>query len=101
MVGTLARALLGRKIPLDRNDLRATVEGRIVGTLNAIKIESIAVHYEFPVPPEFREAAERALRLHPAGCPAHESVKGAIAVTWDARVQVGDEVMTLASDASD
>ena len=28
--------------------------------------------------------------MHPAGCPAHESVKGAIAVTWDARLHVGD-----------
>src|SRR6476646_6960237 len=101
MVGTLARALLGRNIPLAREDLHTTVEGRIVGTLNTIKIESIAVHYAFPVPPEYREVAERALRVHPVGCPAHESVKGAIAVTWDARVRVGDEVIALSSADSE
>lgn len=46
-------------------------------------------------PPEAREAAERALAAHPQGCPAHESVKGAIAISWDARLRVGDEVVSL------
>jgi hypothetical protein len=46
-----------------------------------------------------REATERALALHPQGCPAHQSVQGAIEVTWDARVRVGDEVVTFRSQA--
>jgi hypothetical protein len=53
------------------------------------------VHYDLAIPPEHREAAERALRVHPEGCPARQSVKDAIAITWDARLRVGDEVLEL------
>jgi len=42
-----------------------------------------------------REATELALTLHPQGCPAYQSVKGAIEVTWDAVVRVGDETVHL------
>jgi len=95
MYGTLAGALAARKIPYDRKTFTATVDGRIVGVGKTIKIESIAVHYRLSVPPEAREAAERALAVHPQGCPAHESVKAAIAVTWDATMAVGDETITV------
>src|SRR6266851_945729 len=78
MFGTLAGALSGRKIPFDRSQFMATVDGRIVGVGRTIRIESIALHYDLTAPPEHREAIERALRLHPEGCPAHQSVKGAI-----------------------
>jgi len=47
------------------------------------------------VPAESREPTERALTLHPEGCPAHQSVQGAIEVTWEARVRFGAEVVTL------
>jgi hypothetical protein len=33
--------------------------------------------------------------VHPHGCPAHQSVKDAITITWDATLPVGDEVMTM------
>jgi uncharacterized OsmC-like protein len=75
----------------------ATVEGRIVGVGKTIRIRSIHMHYELAVPADSREATERALTLHPQGCPAHQSVQGAIGVTWDARVKVGDEVVTFRS----
>ena len=68
-----------------------------MGVGKTIKIESIAVHYRLSVPPEAREAAERALTAHPQGCPAHESVKGAITVTWDATMAVGDHIITARS----
>jgi hypothetical protein len=55
------------------------------------------VHYELAVPADSREATERALALHPQGCPAHQSVQGASEVRWDARVRVGDEVATFRS----
>jgi uncharacterized OsmC-like protein len=97
MYGTLAGALSGRKIRFDRQSYVATVDGRIVGAGKTIRIESIAMHYELTVPPESREAAERALRVHPEGCPAHQSVQGAISVAWDAQLHVGDEVVTLSS----
>lgn len=97
MYGTLAGALSGRKIRFDRQSYSATVDGRIAGAGKTIRIQSIVLHYDLTVPPEAREAAIRALRVHPQGCPAHESVKGAITVTWDAILHVGDEVMEINS----
>jgi len=47
------------------------------------------------VPPDARDATARALALHVQGCPAHQSVKDAIGITWDATVQVGDQTITL------
>ena len=95
MFGTLRGALAGRKIAFDRDSFTASVEGRIVGHGKTIKIRSIHVHYELAVPADTLEPTERALMAHPAGCPAHESVKGAIDVTWDARVHVGDRMVEL------
>ena len=97
MFGTLAGALAGRKIRFNRNTYSATVDGRIAGYGKTIRIESIAIHYDITLPPEARETAIRAIRVHPQGCPAHESVKAAIAVTWDATVHFGDETLTLSS----
>ncbi|GAC1645492.1 MAG: hypothetical protein NVS4B12_11600 [Ktedonobacteraceae bacterium] len=98
MYGTLAGALSGRKIRFDRQAFTATVDGRIVGIGKTIRIESIVVHYDLTIPAENREAAERALRVHPEGCPAHQSVKGAIDVTWDAVLHIDDGVVTLKSE---
>src|SRR5581483_3188770 len=77
MYGTLRGALAGRKVPFDRESYAATVEGRIVGIGKTIRIKSIHMRYELTVPAESREATERALALHPQGCPAHQSVQGA------------------------
>lgn len=96
MFGTLRGALAGRKIAYDKESFRATAEGSIVGVGKTIRIRSIHLHYDLAVPAEAREAAERALALHPAGCPAHESVRGAIDVTWDATLRAGGDTVTLA-----
>jgi uncharacterized OsmC-like protein len=101
MYGTLRGALAGRKIQFDRDSFKATVEGRIVGIGKTIRIQSIHVHYDLAVPADAREATERALVLHPAGCPAHQSVKGAIAVTWDATVRAGNETIALRGEDGD
>ena len=95
MYGTLRGALAGRKIAFDRESFKASVEGRIEGVGKTIRITAIHVHYDVTVPPESREAAERALAVHPEGCPAHQSVKDAIAVTWDATLEAGGEVLKL------
>ena len=95
MFGTLRGALAGRKIAFDRNSLAATVEGKITGVGKTIRITAIHVHYDLAVPADAREATERALAVHPEGCPAHQSVQGAIAVTWDATLKVGDETVSL------
>ena len=99
MFGTLAGALAGRKIPFDRRTFTATVDGRITGVGETIRIESIAIQYDLMAPPEHRAAIERALRAHPEGCPAHQSVKGAITVTWAATLHLGDEVAELRQGA--
>jgi uncharacterized OsmC-like protein len=99
MYGTLAGALSGRKMPFDRQLYTATVDGRIVGIGKTIRIESIVVHYNLTVSPDSRAAAERALYVHPEGCPAHQSVKAAIKITWDATLHVGEEAIRLSSEA--
>ncbi len=98
MYGTLRGALAGRKIEFDRDTFKATVEGRIVGIGKTIRIKAIHVHYDLVVPAEARDAAERALALHPQGCPAHQSVKDAIDITCAATLQAGDEVVTLSGE---
>jgi uncharacterized OsmC-like protein len=95
MYGTLRGALAGRKIAFDRDSYTATVEGRIVGIGKTIRITAIHVHYNLAVPADAREATERALEVHPEGCPAHQSVKDAIAITWSATLRAGEQVMTL------
>jgi uncharacterized OsmC-like protein len=95
MYGTLRGALAGRKVGFDRDSFKATVDGRISGIGKTIRIKSIHVHYDLAVPAEDREGAERALRLHPEGCPAHQSVKDAIEITWDASIRVDGKALTL------
>ena len=99
MFGTLAGALSGRKILFDRSQFTAIVDGRIVGVGRTIRIESIALHYDLTAPAEHREAIERALRVHPEGCPAHQSVKDAIKVTWAATLRLDERVVEV-SDAA-
>ena len=98
MYGTLAGALSGRKIPFDRQLYTATVNGRIVGIGKTIRIQSISIYYDLTIPAESRTAAERALHVHPEGCPAHQSVKDAIKVTWDATLHIDGEVIRLNSE---
>ena len=100
MYSTLAGALSGRKIPFDRQLYTATVDGRIVGIGKMIRIKSITVHYDLTIPAESRTAAERALHVHPEGCPAHQSVKDAFMVTWDATLHIDGEVVRLSSEVS-
>ena len=98
MYGTLRGALAGRKIEFDRDGYTASVEGRIVGIGKTIRIASIHVHDELAVPADAREATERALEIHPQGCPAHQSVKDAISISWSATVRAGEQVLTLHED---
>jgi uncharacterized OsmC-like protein len=95
MYGTLRGALAGRKVRIDRDSFKATVDGCISGIGKTIRIKSIHVHYDLAVPEEDRDAAERALRFHPEGCPAHQSVKDAIEITWDALIHTGKEAFSV------
>jgi uncharacterized OsmC-like protein len=95
MYGTLRGALAGRQIAFDRDTYTATIEGKIVGIGKTIRIAAIHVHYDLAVPADAREATERALAVHPQGCPAHQSVKDAIAITWSAALKAGAETVEL------
>jgi len=95
MYGTLRGALAGRKIAFDRETYKASVEGRIVGIGKTIRIRSIHVHYDLAVPPDAAEATGRALAVHVQGCPAHQSVKDAIVISWDATLRAGDRTVTI------
>ena len=98
MYGTLRGALAGRKIAFDRDTFAATVDGRITGIGKTIRITSIHVHYNVAVPADALEPAERALAVHVQGCPAHQSVKDAIAITWAATLQAGEQVISLSGE---
>ncbi len=86
MFGTLARALSARKVEFDPNTYTADVLGTIEGADNqTIHITKIHVVFHLPdIAAEQRAAADRAVKFHAGGCPAHESVKDAIAITWEA-----------------
>jgi uncharacterized OsmC-like protein len=99
MYGTLRGALAGRRIPFDADSFTATAEGRIAGpNATTIRILSIHVRYDLTIPPEHRAATERALRVHPAGCPVHASLQAAIPIRWSATLRLGDETVLLDSD---
>ena len=87
MYGTLAGALRARKVEFDRSSFTADVEGTIEGTGNdTIRITKIHVNYHVAIPAAQRDTFDRALRVHAAACPAHESVKDAIEITCSAEV---------------
>ena len=58
--------------------LTAAVEGDIEAVGKVLRITRIRVRYALAIPAGKREAAERAVAKHPAGCPAHNSVQGCI-----------------------
>ena len=82
MYGTFGGALRARKVEFDPASYTADVEGTIEGPESkTIHITKIHVKYRIAIPAAQRETAERAHLVHAAGCPAHESVKDAIAIT--------------------
>jgi len=87
MYGTLAGALSARNVRFDRSRYTATVDGLIEGVGATIRITEIALHYHLAIPQGTRVETDRALQVHPQGCPAHQSVKDAIRVTWDAEIE--------------
>ena len=87
MYGTLAGALSARHVTFDRSRYEAQVEGRIEGIGRTIRISAIHVHYQLRISAGTRVETERALRVHPERCPAHQSVKDAIAITFDADIE--------------
>ena len=56
------------------------VEGDIEKVDRTIKISEIRVTYRAKLPGDQKETVERVMQIHPAGCPAHQSVKDAIRI---------------------
>jgi uncharacterized OsmC-like protein len=62
----------------------ALVEGDIEEVEGVLKITKIRLKYQFRVPPGAREKAERALAVYAEKCPAYQTVKNCIDVSWSA-----------------
>lgn len=86
MTGTLAGALVARKIPTSGERLMADAEGVIENVDGHPLITRIRVHYRVKVPRGKREEAERAIAIHEKGCPASQSVQRGIAIEWDGEI---------------
>ena len=63
---------------MEPGKLEALVEGDIEKVERTMKITEIRVRYKLPIPGDMQETAERVMRVHPAGCPAYQSLKEAI-----------------------
>lgn len=55
-------------------------------------LTGIHVVYALATPPGTRETVERALSRHASKCPTAMTLRGAVEVTWEARVEEGGEV---------
>lgn len=53
---------------------------------DVLRITKIRVHYHVQVPAGKEEAVERLLEVYADKCPAYQSVKGCIDVSWDAEL---------------
>lgn len=67
--------------------MTADVEGDIEKVERTIRITEIRVKYHLPISAEEQETADRVLKVHPAGCPAHESVKDSIRIKIEVEYQ--------------
>jgi organic hydroperoxide reductase OsmC/OhrA len=65
-------------------NLRADVEGDIEDVDGVLRITRIRLRYHARIPSGKREEVERALEVYADKCPAYQSVKGCIDVSWDA-----------------
>ncbi len=87
MTGTLAGALAARHIRVPREGLWAEAEGKIENVEGKPFITSIHVHYHLTVAEGKRAEAERVVGIHEKGCPAAQSVKRGIGISWDAEIE--------------
>jgi hypothetical protein len=78
MMGTLATALAGRKIPTHTDRYKAQVEGDIESIDGVLRIARIRVDYSLKVPAGKTAEAEEVFAGYIKGCPAAMSVIGCI-----------------------
>ena len=80
MMGTLATALAGSKIPTHTDRYRALVEGDIEDIDGVLRISRIRVDYVLKVPAGKAEEAREVFAGYLKGCPAAMSVIGCIEI---------------------
>ncbi len=87
MTGTLAGALAARQIRVPSEALWSEVEGRIENVEGKPFITAIHVRYHLRVPAGQRQEAERVVGFHERGCPASQSVRRGIGISWEAQIE--------------
>lgn len=75
-----------RQVP-SADNLAADVEGDIEDVDGVLRITRIRLHYHLKAPTGAREKVDRALATYAEKCPAYQSVKECIDVTWDADIE--------------
>ena len=75
-----------RQVPSSGN-LSAKVEGDIEEKDDVLRITCIRLVYQIKIPLGARDKVERALQSHAEKCPAYQSVKDCIDVSWKADVE--------------
>jgi len=63
------------------------VEGDIEDVEGVLKITKIRIRYQMKLPAEGREKAERALAVYADKCPAYQTVRNCIQVSWTAQME--------------
>ncbi len=66
------------------------MEGDLEKVERTIRITEVRVKYHLPLKREEEETAERVMQVHPAGCPAHQSVKDCIRIVIDREYEYRD-----------
>jgi organic hydroperoxide reductase OsmC/OhrA len=65
----------------------ALVEGDIEDVDGVLKITKIRLKYRFNLPEGLRDKAERALGVYAEKCPAYQTIKNCIDVSWTADME--------------
>ena len=86
MLGTLLGALEARQVKLSNDDVRCEVEGVNVVRDGMPVLVEVKLRYRLRIPPGTRETVERALARHLEKCPTAASLRGAVAVSWEAEL---------------
>ena len=81
MMGTLATALAGRKIPTHTDRYKAEVEGDVEDVDGVLRITRIRVAYTLKVPAGKAVEAREVFEDYLVKCPAAMSVQGCIEIT--------------------
>ncbi len=86
MVGTLSGALEVRGIKLGTDEISASAVGVNDLVDGIVRLISITVHYRLRIPPDTRDAVDRALSRHQEKCPTAVSLAPAITIRWTADI---------------